>query len=208
MKLKHPTLDMNSILQSSQPSTGIPTASSKRKTGPIQKNHRAQASRAVIASAMLLGIFSLSDSQRSMASENRPVISSTRTQPASLSTPTDVVRTFAQYFNAGDQVPLLGLYDPEAIFIPAPGKPVTTPDGIRSATAQFMELGVPIQIEVRHVYQSGNVALVVSDWTMKGRTASGETLDLSGTATDVLRKTKTGGWRYVVDNPFGGQRAQ
>jgi ketosteroid isomerase-like protein len=67
---------------------------------------------------------------------------------------------------------------------------------------------VPIQIVVRHIYQSGDVALVVSDWTIQGKTPSGDSVELAGTATDVLRKSRSKGWFYIIDNPFGGQQPQ
>jgi hypothetical protein len=41
---------------------------------------------------------------------------------------------------------------------------------------------------------AGDIGLLVVDW------AVGE---LSGTATDVVRRQGDGGWRYVIDNPHG-----
>ena len=102
----------------------------------------------------------------------------------------------------------MGLYERGAVFVPSPGQAVTSTEGIRAATAQFMGLRLPIQIQVRHVFEAGDVALVVSDWTIRGKAPSGDAIDLAGTATDVVRRSKSGGWRYVIDNPFGGQRPQ
>ena len=71
-----------------------------------------------------------------------------------------------------------------------------------------MGMRLPIQIAVRHVYESGDLALVVSEWTIQGKTPSGDPVDLAGTATDVLRKSRAKGWLYLIDNPFGGQLPQ
>jgi ketosteroid isomerase-like protein len=63
-----------------------------------------------------------------------------------------------------------------------------------------------MQLTVRHVYQTTDTALVVVDWSMKGKTPDGKTMDLAGSGTDVLRKGADGTWRYIIDNPFGSAR--
>jgi ketosteroid isomerase-like protein len=142
------------------------------------------------------------------ASEKTGVSHPPKTAEMRHSTPGDVVRAFALYFNGGRHEQLLGLYDPKAVFVPAPGKMANTPEGIRNATAQFMGMRVPIRILVRHVYESGDLALVVSDWRIEGKTPGGDPVELAGTATDVLRKSPSKGWMYLIDNPFGGQQPQ
>ncbi len=126
--------------------------------------------------------------------------------PTGPASPAAVVSAFAAHFNAGQHEALMGLYERGAVFVPSPGQAVTSTEGIRAATAQFMGLRLPIQIQVRHVFEADDVALVVSDWTIRGKAPSGDAIDLAGTATDVVRRRKSGGWRYVIDNPFGGQR--
>ena len=122
--------------------------------------------------------------------------------------PAAVVGAFAAHFNAGQHDSLMSLYETGAVFVASPGQAVTSTEGIRAATGQFMGLRLPIQIKVRHVFQADDLALVVSDWTIRGKAPSGAAIDLAGTATDVMRRSASGGWRYVIDNPFGGQRPQ
>ncbi len=38
---------------------------------------------------------------------------------------------------------------------------------------------------------------------MRGTARDGSRVDLSGTATDVVRRGTDGRWRYVIDNPHG-----
>ncbi len=128
------------------------------------------------------------------------------TSPTSPTSPAAVVGAFAAHFNAGQHDSLMSLYESGAVFVASPGQAVTSTEGIRAATAQFMGMRLPIQIQVRHVFQAGDVALVVSDWTIRGKAPSGDAIDLAGTATDVVRRNASGAWRYVIDNPFGGQR--
>jgi ketosteroid isomerase-like protein len=130
------------------------------------------------------------------------------TSPTRPTSPAAVVGAFAANFNAGQHDSLMSLYETNAVFVASPGHAVTSTEGIRAATGQFMGLGLPIQIQVRHVFQADDVALVVSDWTIRGKAPSGDAIDMAGTATDVMRRSASGGWRYVIDNPFGGQRPQ
>jgi ketosteroid isomerase-like protein len=62
---------------------------------------------------------------------------------------------------------------------------------------------LPIEATTRHAYVSGDIALLVVDWSIAGTSRQGYPLDLRGTATDVVRRGADGRWRYVVDNPFG-----
>ena len=122
-----------------------------------------------------------------------------RTSPAAL------VEAFAAHFNAGRHEALLSLYAPEAVFLPAPGQPVRSSEGIRGALATFLALGLPIDLRVRHVIEAGDMALVLADWALQGTGPSGEPMALAGTATDVLRRDAAGVWYYLIDNPFGVQ---
>jgi ketosteroid isomerase-like protein len=49
---------------------------------------------------------------------------------------------------------------------------------------------------------SGDIALLISDWTIRGKAADGSSVDLAGTTADVARRGADG-WTYVIDNPFG-----
>jgi ketosteroid isomerase-like protein len=140
-----------------------------------------------------------------VAREPAPKATTARTESV-FATPEALVEAFAHHFNAGHSERLLSLYGSNAVFVSGPGKSAATPEGIRLALEPLLGMRVPLQITPRHVYQTGNTALVVSDWTLRGKNPAGEDVDLAGTATDVLQRTPSGGWRYLIDNPFGVQR--
>lgn len=75
-------------------------------------------------------------------------------------------------------------------------------DAVRDAERQFLSLGLPITLKIRRVIVSGDIALLISDWSLKGKAADGSNVDLSGTTADVARHGPDG-WKYVIDNPFG-----
>ena len=59
------------------------------------------------------------------------------------------------------------------------------------------------QQTLRHSLVSGDIALLVYDWTIKGTAADGNDVDLAGTTADVARRGDDNNWRFVLDNPFG-----
>ncbi|MFJ9691238.1 YybH family protein [Kitasatospora sp. NPDC101183] len=125
--------------------------------------------------------------------------------PASLSLATDPAQhpaVFAAAFNSGDPDALARVYEPGAVFVPAPGRS-TTGDELTRASAEFQSLGLPITARPRHAYVADDLALLVVDWTIEGTTPDGTKIHLTGTATDVARRGEDGRWRYVIDNPFG-----
>jgi ketosteroid isomerase-like protein len=109
---------------------------------------------------------------------------------------------FATAFNGGDPDDVEAVYEPEGVLVAEPGRPVAGAERVE-VNASFMALGLPIEVRPRHVYVTGDIALLIVDWSINGTSSSGEAVDISGTATDVARRGHDGRWRYVIDNPFG-----
>lgn len=131
-------------------------------------------------------------------------IGSASANVAGAAAPAEVAAAFAQAFNARDLDALLALYPEGSVFVPAPGQPLGSREAVRPALQGFLAIGLPINLSVRHVYEAGDTALLVADWTIRGTGANGRPVDLAGTGTDVVRRGADGRWRYLIDNPFGG----
>lgn len=114
----------------------------------------------------------------------------------------DAARAFVAAFNAREFDLLDRTYADEAVVVPAPGQPMTGADRV-AATERLLSFGLPMDATVRHMYVAGDIALLIVDWSMRGTTPDGYDLDLSGTATDVVRRDQDGRWQYLIDNPFG-----
>lgn len=110
--------------------------------------------------------------------------------------PVSVAHTFAEAFNAGDPDAVDAVYEENGLFVPEPGT-ILTGRARRDANQRFLDLGLPIDVRPRHVYEHDGIALLIVDWTIG---------DTHGTATDVARRGEDGRWRYVIDNPFGTRR--
>ena len=115
--------------------------------------------------------------------------------------PGELHPAWASRFNEKDLTGMLALAEPGAVFVPQPGLAVVGDDAAR-ALQQFLDVGLPIEMSVRHVVQADDVALIIADWTMKGTGADGNQVDMAGTTADVARRSPHG-WRFVIDNPFG-----
>jgi ketosteroid isomerase-like protein len=109
---------------------------------------------------------------------------------------------FARAFNSGDIAAVERVYEPAGVFVPAPGQSLT---GVARAAAnrRFLDVGLPIDVRLRHAYVADDIALLIVDWSIAGQGADGRPVHVEGTATDVARRGGDGLWRYVIDNPFG-----
>jgi ketosteroid isomerase-like protein len=114
-------------------------------------------------------------------------------------TPDELPLVFERHFNAGDVAGLMAdYYAPTATYAPLPGQ-IVWGEGVEPAIASLVGLGHTMEVSVRHVMRSDDVALIVLDWEIAG-------LSLRGTATDVARLQDDGTWKCVIDNPHGGAR--
>ena len=109
---------------------------------------------------------------------------------------------FAEAFNTFDSDILDHVYEDRAVLVNGPGNPLLG-DERRAALAELQALGVPIRVDPREVYEAGELALLIVDWSITGRGPGGTEVDVTGTATDVARRGDDGLWRYAIDNPFG-----
>ena len=112
---------------------------------------------------------------------------------------------FARYFSAGDLDGLVSLYEPGATLVPQPGVVVSGHSGIRGALSDFLALKGKFELQLRTAFQSGDIALLLSTWSLKGSDASGAVVELSGQTADVVRQQADGTWLVVIDNPYGAE---
>ena len=104
--------------------------------------------------------------------------------------------------NAGDVEAALTFYEPDATFVPEPGKAASGLEAIREVLNGFLALKPRLTIEVPQVAESGDLALLCSRWTLKGTGPDGNPVDMAGQGAEVVRRQADGTWRFVIDNPF------
>ena len=117
-------------------------------------------------------------------------------------TPEEVHRLWGETMNAGDLDGVVALYEPEASVVAQPGQVVTGTAAVRATLQGLLALTPRIEIAVREVAVAGELALLISPWTLTGSGPDGA-VELTGTTSDVVRRQPDGSWKFIIDNPFG-----
>jgi ketosteroid isomerase-like protein len=118
--------------------------------------------------------------------------------------PEEVPVAFDAALNAGDLDVLLGTFSNLATMRMTNGEVVQeNPADLRIGLAQLLALRPHIRNEVRRVLTSGDIALVLLDWTLNVTLPDGREHEERGTATQVMKKGRDGGWRLQISNPPG-----
>jgi uncharacterized protein (TIGR02246 family) len=121
--------------------------------------------------------------------------------PTTPSTPEELMGAFADRLNAGDLDGLVALYEPEAVFEAQPGVLARDHAAIRAALEQLLALRPTITADVAQVLTSGDIALVVNEWSLTGTAPGGGEVRQGGRSADVVRRQPDGRWLVVVDKP-------
>ena len=119
-------------------------------------------------------------------------------------TPAQVIELFTEALNGGDIEGAISLYEPEATFAPQPGQKVKGRQAIRAALDLFTALKPRVHGEITNVMTAGDVALVMNRWQLEGTQPDGAPVEMRGHSADVLRRAPDGGWRILIDDPWGG----
>src|SRR5215475_1408234 len=96
-------------------------------------------------------------------------------EPYSLPTePEGMAAALLERFNSGKISEMMGLYEPEAVLIAKDGRTVTDRAGIAADLESYLNLGLPLEAEARHVFVAGDVAEIVLDWSIDGTGPDGK----------------------------------
>jgi uncharacterized protein (TIGR02246 family) len=118
--------------------------------------------------------------------------------------PLEVANLIAQGLSNGDLDGIMALYEPSACLVPQPGQVLQGTAAIREGIEGFLGMKPTMNVESETVVQADDVAIVYTKWSLSGTGADGGAVNMSGQATDVMRRQPNGMWLCVIDNPFGG----
>ncbi len=121
-------------------------------------------------------------------------------------TPEDAGRLVGEAMTSADVEAALSLYEPDATFaLPTifGERSVTGLDALREAFGGLLALSPELTITAEKTLLSGDTALVIGHWTLKGRDPDGNEIDTAGRFADVVRRQADDGWLLVIDNPNG-----
>lgn len=121
----------------------------------------------------------------------------------STATPEQVLESIVTGINSGDLDSLMPLYESGAAFAGQPGNLAHGTSGVREALTGFISMKGKLDLEVTHVLEVGDLALVTGVWSFDGTGPDGQPVRLEAKNADVLRRQSDGTWRFVIDNPWG-----
>jgi uncharacterized protein (TIGR02246 family) len=119
-------------------------------------------------------------------------------------TPREVIEQFSRVMAEQDLGGAMELYEPDAVFSPEPGRPVSGLASIGEALEGFLALRPTLTGEIEKVLESDDIALVRNRWRLTGTGPAGEAVEMSGTSADVMRRQSDGSWRIAIDDPWSG----
>lgn len=119
-----------------------------------------------------------------------------------LKDPREAVKASEVAIKAGDVDSMVNLYEPEAMFVSAPGQAATGSEATRQTIAGFLAAKPRFELNIGSFHQAADLALESYEWKLEGTDRDGMPMVLSGTGSAVLRRQADGRWLYVIDNPF------
>lgn len=125
-------------------------------------------------------------------------------------TPEDLLNLQVEEFNRGDVSFLMTLYEDDACFVSEPGQVVKDLESIRQSLQRFIDMRAKLEAKVKRVIQAGDLALLITEWSINATASDGKPINLSGRGTVVLRQQQKQrqhsdgiAWRIVIENPWG-----
>lgn len=106
-------------------------------------------------------------------------------------------------FSKGDIDGILRTYEPGAVVVGEPGKPVSGEAELRALFAGFIAVKPIFTFHAHEIVQAGAIAVHLSSWTMKGVAPDGSAVEQGGLSVAVLRRQVSGGWLMIIDDPYG-----
>lgn len=113
------------------------------------------------------------------------------------------ILTMTDAFQRGDLPGVLRTYEPGAVVVGEPGKPLTGESQLRTMFAGFMAMKPTFTYGGHDVVIAGDVALHLSPWHMTGTGPDGSTIEQAGLSVAVLRRQTDGRWLMAIDQPYG-----
>lgn len=113
----------------------------------------------------------------------------------------DVHLALAAAFNTGDVATVLSMYDTSGIIVPEPGKPVSGQKQFEEAVKSILSVKGTMEIKTVYCMQTGNLALGRSEWNI----SDGEEVKVSAKGIELMKQSKDGTWKIVIDHAFGAE---
>ena len=117
--------------------------------------------------------------------------------------PLETLKQLFEAINRHDIEAAIALYEPDAIMIAEPGKPVRGKAAVKAALAGFIALKPVLAEQGHELIECGDAAMYYSKWSLTGTGPDGKPVQMGATSSDLLRRQADGAWLIAIDNPWG-----
>src|SRR5690625_923059 len=118
--------------------------------------------------------------------------------------PEELPTIFDAALNRGDIDAVTSLFHPEAIMRMQDGETIAEgSEGLRAAIAQLIAARPELRNGVRRVIASGDIALLLLDWTIRLTPPERDEIVERGVATQVVERNADGIWQLRISTPLG-----
>ena len=124
--------------------------------------------------------------------------------------PENCDRLLMEAMEKGDIETTVALYEPDAVLLTESGDLMKGRDAIRRHNAWFISLQTKTTIDEIKTTLSGDGSIAITRMkciSVYLEPKSGNQVRLLTNTLEVVRKQPDGTWRFVIDDPFGGTRA-
>ncbi len=122
---------------------------------------------------------------------------------ASARKPEDCDLLLIDALNKGDLEGAMAQYETDARIVLPSGEVVSGDAAIRDVMRGYLSMKPDFSMDVTAAI-NGDIALLNSQWEVKGVDSEGNTIFMSGSGSEVVRRQSDGTWKFMIDNP-GGQ---
>jgi uncharacterized protein (TIGR02246 family) len=106
----------------------------------------------------------------------------------------------------GDIEAAVALYEPNATFVLDSGEVIKGQAAIREVAQGYIAMTPKFTQQVKALLSGdGDLALTSSTWSVSGIDADGKPFSATGKSMEVVRRQSDRTWRFVIDNPHGGE---
>jgi ketosteroid isomerase-like protein len=114
--------------------------------------------------------------------------------------PSEWMTTWNELFAKGDVEGILGLYEPDAVFVGEAGQSAPVfPDTLREVINQLLAVKGTFKLDTKGAVQTGTMAVAYGPWTFDGTGPDGP-VHSGAVATAVLVQGSDGNWRAKIDD--------
>lgn len=153
-------------------------------------------SKTIQVAVMLIAMTGMANAQTKKPMENKDFTSE---QNAVM----NAILEMTSAFHKKDLNGVMASYEPQAVIVFEPEKPVSDPTAIRDGFYGFFAVNPVFEYSGHEVFINGNLAVHFAPWVMTGKAPDGTEIKQSGLSVAVLRKQANGKWLMLFDNPFG-----